>query len=72
MTPPRVIVKRIRREAFRQGVGFVLVREGANHTVYRLGDVMIPIPRHRDIGERLTEQIYRECQDVLGRGWWRR
>ena len=23
-----------------------------NHTVYRLGDVMIPIPRHRDVGER--------------------
>lgn len=72
MTKPRDIVKRISREAKRQGVDFGLAREGANHTVYLLGSTMIPIPRHREVGEGLTEQIYRECQDELGKGWWRR
>ena len=64
-------MKRIRREAVRQGLEFELGREGANHSVYLLDGLVIPIPRHRDIGERLTEQIYRECQEKLGKGWWR-
>lgn len=72
MSKPRDIVKRISREAKRQGLGFTFDREGANHTVYLLDGLMIPIPRHREIGSGLTEQIYRECQDKLGKGWWRR
>lgn len=71
MTKPRYIVRRIGRAAKRSGLDFHLDHEGANHSVYRLDGVMIPIPRHREIGERLTEQIYRECQGKLGRGWWR-
>lgn len=31
-------------------------REGATHTLYRLGITMIPVPRHTDIDERLAEQ----------------
>lgn len=72
MSKPRDIVKRISREAKRQNLDFVLHREGANHTVYLLDGTMIPIPRHPEIGEGLTEKIYRECQDKLGKGWWRR
>lgn len=72
MSKPRDIVKRIRREAKRQGMTFELARQGANHEVYSLDGLMIPIPRHREVGEGLTEQIYRECQDKLGKGWWRR
>lgn len=72
MTTPRAIVRRVSRAARRSGLDFVLDHEGSNHSVYRLDGLMIPIPRHRDVGERLTEQIYRECQDKLGRGWWRR
>ncbi len=51
---------------------FELARQGANHEVYSLDGLMIPIPRHREVGEGLTEAIYRECQDKLGKGWWRR
>ena len=72
MSKPRDIVKRISQEAKRQGLDFGLDREGANHKVYYLDGAMIPIPRHREIGERLTEQIYKECQDKLGKGWWRK
>jgi hypothetical protein len=72
VSKPRDIVRRIQREAKSQGMEFVKLREGANHTVYDLDGVKIPIPRHREIGEGLTEEIYRECQDKLGKGWWRR
>jgi hypothetical protein len=71
VTKPRDIVKRISREAKRQNVLFSFVREGANHEIYKLGDVIIPIPRHREVNEMTTEGIYKECQDQLGKGWWR-
>jgi hypothetical protein len=72
VTKPRDIVKRIKREAKRRDLDFLFDHEGANHTLYDLDGTMIPIPRHREIGEGLTEQIYRECQDKLGKGWWRK
>lgn len=72
MSKPRDIVKRIRREAKRQGMTFELDREGANHEVYSLDGLTIVIPRHREIGEGLTESIYHDCQAKLGKGWWRR
>ena len=48
------------------------MREGANHTIYVLDGTTIPVPRHRELGERLAEDIFKECQDVLGKGWWKR
>jgi len=65
-------VKKIAAEAKRRGVGWQLVREGANHSVYALDDTVIPIPRHTELGENFTVEIFKECQDVLGRGWWRK
>jgi hypothetical protein len=50
----------------------MLVREGANHTIYALDDVVIPIPRHKELGENLAVDIFKECQDVLGKGWWKK
>ncbi|TQM16268.1 hypothetical protein [Pseudonocardia kunmingensis] len=72
MSKPRDIVKRISREAKRQNLDFALHREGANHTIYTLDGLKIPIPRHRDVNEMTTEGIYRECEQKLGKGWWRR
>ena len=46
-------------------------REGANHTVYSLDGLLIPIPRHNEIAKGTTEAIYRECTPKLGKGWWR-
>ena len=48
VSKPRDIVKRIAAEAKRQGLNFVLDREGANHTIYSLDGIIIPIPRHRE------------------------
>lgn len=55
-------MKRISREAERRSVSFGLDREGAEHTVYRIGTTIIPIPRHREVDE---------CETELGKGWWR-
>jgi hypothetical protein len=65
----RDVVRRIAKEAKRHGLEFAVVREGANHTVYILDGLMIPIPRHREIGDGLTEAIYKK---KLGKGWWKR
>ena len=45
--------------------------EAANHTVYSLDGLMIPIARHNEIAKGTTEATYRECAPKLGRGWWR-
>jgi hypothetical protein len=65
------LIKRISREARRQGVSWKAV-EGAKHDAFWLGSIKIPIPRHNEIGERTTEDILHECEPELGKGWWRR
>ncbi len=67
----RVLIGRIAQEAKEQGVGWKLLREGGNHTVYKLGAEMIPIPRHTEINEHTAQGIFKECETELGKGWWR-
>ncbi|ONI73043.1 hypothetical protein ALI144C_44635 [Actinosynnema sp. ALI-1.44] len=67
----RGLVKKIAAAAKRQEVAWQLSREGANHSVYVLDTVIIPVPRHREIGENLAVEIFKECETVLGKGWWR-
>lgn len=50
---------------------FILLREGANHSIYDLDGVMIPIARHRELGQRYAETVYKQCETKLGRNWWR-
>jgi hypothetical protein len=64
------LIKKIRREAKRQGVAWEQA-EGARHDMIWLGSVKIPIPRHVEIGQRTTEDIFHECEAELGKGWWR-
>ncbi|HZV50545.1 MAG TPA: hypothetical protein VFD49_12335 [Candidatus Dormibacteraeota bacterium] len=66
------LLGRIGREARRRRVGWEFHREGGNHTVYRLGRTMIPVPRHLEIDEQLAETIFKECEVELGRRWWKR
>ncbi len=47
-------------------------REGRNHTLYRLGATMIPIPRHTELDDRFAELVFQECESELGERWWRR
>ncbi len=37
--------------------GFVLERNGASHDIYAKGAIKEPIPRHKEINQRLAEEI---------------
>jgi hypothetical protein len=65
------ILKRISERAAVAGVTWEVQREGANHTVYRLGASTVPIPRHVEIGPGLSEDIFKQCEPELGERWWR-
>ena len=65
------ILTKIEKAAKAAELKFLLVREGANHSIYDLDGVMIPIARHRELGQRYTETVYKQCETKLGRGWWR-
>jgi hypothetical protein len=67
----RDLVKRIKEAADALDAEWVLDRRGGNHDIYKLGGMTVPVPRHREIGERVAEDIFKECADVLGDGWWR-
>lgn len=67
----RDVIKRIAQQAKTVGVEWTVARKGANHEVYRLGTVMVPIPRHNEIGQGLTEAIFKECELVFGERWWK-
>ena len=66
------LVRRIRQRAAERQIAWEVAREGGRHTVYRLGNIMIPVPRHTEIDDRLAEQIFKECEEELGSRWWRR
>jgi hypothetical protein len=67
-TEPRDIVKRIKREAKRRDLDFLPDHEGGNHTLYDLDGTMIPIPRHREIGEGLTRADLPRVPGQAGKG----
>jgi hypothetical protein len=68
----RDVIRRIRDEARRQEVGWAIEREGRNHTLYRLGAIMIPIPRHAELDDHVAEEVFKECEAELGERWWRK
>jgi hypothetical protein len=71
MTRRREVLRKISKAARLRGLEWCEVREGANHTVYSLDGMMIPIARHSEIDNRMAEIIYKECAAKLGRDWWR-
>ncbi|MFE6611813.1 hypothetical protein [Amycolatopsis sp. NPDC057786] len=68
----REVIKKIAVAARRQRAAWILEREGANHTIYTLNGVVVPIPRHTELGEIFAVDIFKECEGVLGKGWWRK
>jgi predicted RNA binding protein YcfA (HicA-like mRNA interferase family) len=39
-----------------------LVREGANHSLYRVNGNVVTVPRHREIGEGLSKAILKQAR----------
>lgn len=48
-----------------------MLREGARHSIYEVGGVRVPIPRHAEINELTAVGIYKEAARSLGEDWWR-
>ena len=71
MPKRRDLIRRIAKEARQQGIPFSVLREGARHTIFEVGGVRVPVPRHDEINEMTAESIYKEAAEVLGREWWR-
>ncbi|APC43670.1 HicA-like toxin [Mycobacterium phage LilPharaoh] len=65
------VIAKIRKAARAKGLDFIFVREGANHEIWSLDGINIPISRHSYIHEHLALKIYKQCQPKLGTGWWR-
>lgn len=69
MTSRRLVIKLLRKAAKARGLTFVSVRQGGNHEIFQLDDLMIPIPRHNDIDNDLAAIIFKEAETKLGKGW---
>jgi hypothetical protein len=67
----RLLLKEIESAAKVERLRWVFHRHGANHDLYSLDGLIITIPRHKEFGERLSEQIFKECEPKLGSRWWR-
>ncbi len=67
----RDVIRKIGKAAGQRGVVWEAFKEGGNHTIYLLGGKRIRVPRHTEIDDGLAEKMFRECEEVLGRGWWR-
>lgn len=46
-------------------VSFEFKSAGGNHDKYTFNGRMIPIPRHREIGEGLVRTIMKQCENAL-------
>ena len=43
-----------------QAVGFVFERHGGNHDIYRRGNDIEKVPRHKEINENLAKMILKK------------
>ncbi|MGI8879570.1 MAG: hypothetical protein ACR2KJ_03465 [Jatrophihabitans sp.] len=72
MTKRRDALKKISKSAKTAGLEWKMDREGAKHSIYILDGLVIPVPRHAELGNLGAEMLYRECEEKLGEGWWRK
>ena len=60
----RELLKRLRMIAASADLALDLVRQGANHEIWRIGRERIVIPRHREVNEFTAEGILRKAREV--------
>lgn len=46
-----------------RGLGWWLLRQGSNHEIWTNGELTEPIPRHREVQERLAEHILKTARE---------
>lgn len=71
MTSRKELIKKIEDAAKAAGIEWEYARPGGNHTIYKLGGVMIPVGNHRQFDEHYARTVYKECEVKLGKDWWK-
>lgn len=64
----QVVLKKIAKAAKKRGMDWSLDRHGANHHIYDLDGLKIPVGRHSELGNGYAEMIWTECEAKLGKG----
>lgn len=65
------MIGRLRKAARAAGLEFRVV-ELTNHTGIYVGDHRSTLGRHNEVSDITAQQFYKQYEDVLGKGWWRR
>ena len=71
MTKRTDLLRRIRDTAESSKLTLEFVRHGSRHDIWRVGRTQFSVPRHREIGERLTLAVRQSLEAEFGEGWWR-
>lgn len=64
------LLKKIRTAAKLVGKPYDLTH-GGDHDRCRVGNTMVPIPRHSEINEHTARGICVDLENELGEDWWR-
>lgn len=62
--------QKLRRAARDAGLP-MRVEPGRRHDKLTIGDVVVTVPRHREINEYTAESILKSFERLFGAGWWR-
>lgn len=68
----RQLLKQIREAARSRQLALDELREGAQHSIFQVGDFSFAVPRHTEINEHTAQGIMKNLEDQLGKDWWRR
>jgi hypothetical protein len=67
----RIELLRLVRSKARAGqLDLTLLRQGAAHEIWQVGDVVFSVPRHIELTIGVERAIKRDLETVLGRDWW--
>jgi hypothetical protein len=72
MPKTATVIRNIEKAAKNAGLTFQYLRQGGNHTIYSLDGLIVPIARHATTDAYLEIRIYKQCEEKLGKGWWKR
>ncbi|BBC34002.1 hypothetical protein SGFS_052960 [Streptomyces graminofaciens] len=58
----RTLIQELRQIAANKDADLVLARQGANHEIYTLRGVSLPVPRHREIAEGTAKALIKAAE----------
>lgn len=71
MVKRTAVLKRWRKAAKGAGLDYAEL-ELTNHLGVTVGSVRSTIGRHNEVAEGTVQAFYKQYEEVLGKGWWRR